>query len=65
MTTKNPWKATTLEWTTPIDTGHGNWPGKLPAVERWAYDYSKNEGSDFTPQIVPLSEAEKADASHH
>jgi cytochrome c oxidase subunit 1 len=65
MTTKNPWKATTLEWTTPINTGHGNWPGKLPAVERWAYDYSKNKGADFTPQIVPLSEAEKADSSHH
>jgi cytochrome c oxidase subunit 1 len=65
MTTKNPWKATTLEWTTPIETGHGNWPGKLPAVERWAYDYSKNEGADFTPQIVPLSEAEKADVNHH
>ena len=30
MTTKNPWLATTLEWTTPIKAGHGNWPGKIP-----------------------------------
>ena len=29
MTTRNPYGANTLEWTTPIDTGHGNWPGKI------------------------------------
>src|SRR6187431_694173 len=39
MTTQNPWGATTLEWTTPIKAGHGNWPGNLPVVHRWAYDY--------------------------
>jgi cytochrome c oxidase subunit 1 len=57
MTTKNPWGATTLEWTTPIKAGHGNWPGKIPTVQRWAYDYGK-DGNDFTPQIVPLAEGE-------
>ena len=57
MTTKNPWRANTLEWTTPINTGHGNWPGKIPSVNRWAYDYGK-EGVEFTPQIVPLKEGE-------
>jgi len=57
MTTKNPWKATTLEWTTPIDTGHGNWPGKIPTVHRWAYDYGK-DGKDFISQIKPLEEGE-------
>jgi len=58
MTTRNPWNATTLEWTTPIKTGHGNWPGKLPTVQRWAYDYSKN-GQEFVPQIQPVGENEK------
>ncbi len=59
MTKKNPWGATTLEWTTPVNTGHGNWPGKLPVVHRWAYDYSTNgEGEDFIPQHVPLKEGE-------
>jgi cytochrome c oxidase subunit 1 len=61
MKSKNPWGATTLEWTTPIDAGHGNWPGKLPVVHRWAYDYSKDEtaDSDFIPQHHPLSEDEQ------
>ncbi len=58
MTSRNPWGSTTLEWTTPIHAGHGNWPGKLPAVQRWPYDYTKN-GRDFIPQIEPQSEAEK------
>ena len=57
MTDKNPWKATTLEWTTPINTGHGNWPGKIPQVFRWAYDYGK-DGKDFIPQYIPPQEGE-------
>ena len=28
--TRNPWGATTLEWTTPIQHLHGNWPGEIP-----------------------------------
>lgn len=58
MTTRNPWKATTLEWTTPIKPIHGNWPGNLPVVHRWAYDYNKDE-RDYVPQIVPLREGEE------
>ena len=57
VTESNPWKATTLEWTTPINPGHGNWPGKIPEVYRWPYDYSKN-GSEFIPQTQPISEEE-------
>ena len=57
MTTKNPWGATTLEWTTPIEGIHGNWPGKLPSVHRWAYDYGK-DGIEFIPQYVPINENE-------
>ena len=64
QTTKNPWKATTLEWTTPIIAGHGNWEGNIPTVHRWAYDYGKN-GNDFIPQIAPLTEAEKAEEHSH
>ena len=50
----NPWGATTLEWTTPIRPGHGNWPGDIPEVHRWAYDYSK-DGRDFIPQTEPVN----------
>lgn len=55
---KNPYGATTLEWTTPIIAGHGNWPGKIPAVQRWAYDYGK-DGKEFIPQIEPLADGEE------
>ena len=56
-TTKNPWGANTLEWTTPIHAGHGNWPGNIPTVQRWSYDYGKG-GEEFIPQYVPLKEGE-------
>ncbi|MBV6642447.1 MAG: cbb3-type cytochrome c oxidase subunit I [Cyclobacteriaceae bacterium] len=53
----NPWKSNTLEWTTPRLPGHGNWPGAIPKVFRWAYVYSKpGAKDDFIPQTVPLSE---------
>lgn len=66
MVTQNPWGATTLEWTTPVEHIHGNWPGNLPTVHRWAYDYSKDGAdADFIPQHVPLTEKEKAEAHHH
>jgi cytochrome c oxidase subunit 1 len=55
----NPWKANTLEWTTPVNPGHGNWPGPIPTVHRWAYDYSKpGQEEDFVLQDVPLAEGE-------
>jgi len=57
---QNPWKSTTLEWTTPVERIHGNWPGKIPSVERWAYDYSKpGHDVDFVMQDVPLKEGEE------
>jgi cytochrome c oxidase subunit 1 len=56
---QNPWKSNTLEWTTPVEHVHGNWPGELPTVHRWPYDYSKpGAEDDFIPQIVPLAEGE-------
>ena len=57
--TQNPWKSNTLEWTTPVEMGHGNWPGPLPVVHRWPYDYSNpDHEEDFVPQDVPLKEGE-------
>lgn len=56
---QNPWKSNTLEWTAPVERIHGNWPGKLPEVHRWPYDYSKpGYEEDFVPQDVPLKEGE-------
>ncbi len=53
----NPWRANTLEWTTPIHPQHGNWPGEIPHVYRWPYDYSKpGAAEDFIMQTVPYSE---------
>jgi cytochrome c oxidase subunit 1 len=57
VTTQNPWGATTLEWTTPINPGHGNWEGEIPEVHRWAYDYGK-DGQDFIAQTTPVGEHE-------
>ncbi len=55
ISSKNPWKSNTLEWTTPVEHIHGNWPGEIPEVHRWAYDYSKpGMEDDFVPQTVPL-----------
>lgn len=59
VTSRNPWGATTLDWTTPIRPGHGNWPGKIPSVHRWAYDYGK-DGHEYITQITPLMEGEEA-----
>jgi len=64
---QNPWKSNTLEWTTPTEHIHGNWPGEIPEVHRWSYDYSKTyedgryiiEGQDFVPQTVPLQPNEE------
>jgi cytochrome c oxidase subunit 1 len=57
---QNPWRSNTLEWTTPVEHIHGNWPGEIPEVHRWPYDYSKpGAEDDFIPQTVPLAEGEK------
>jgi len=57
---QNPWRANSLEWTTPVEHMHGNWPGELPEVHRWSYDYSKpGADEDFIPQTVPLKEGEE------
>lgn len=56
----NPWKSNTLEWTTPVEHVHGNWPGDIPEVHRWPYDYSKpGADDDYIPQVVPVKEGEE------
>ena len=57
VTELNPYGATTLEWTAPIKPGHGNWPGEIPEVHRWAYDYGK-DGEEFIMQTEPRREGE-------
>lgn len=57
---QNPWQSNTLEWDAPVEHLHGNWPGALPTVYRWPYDYSKPDKEvDFIPQTVPLSPGEE------
>ncbi len=61
VTSTNPWGSNTLEWTTPIHPGHGNWVGEIPEVHRGAYDYAK-DGKEFIPQNVPVGADE---TTHH
>ncbi len=57
---QNPWNSNTLEWTTPVEHIHGNWPGAIPEVHRWPYDYSKpGKDQDFVPQTVPIAAGEE------
>ena len=57
----NPWNSNTLEWTTPRVPEHGNWPGEIPKVYRWPYDYSKpGAKDDFIPQTVPYHKTEES-----
>ena len=57
---QNPWRSNTLEWTAPVKHIHGNWPGEIPHVYRWPYDYSKpGHSEDFVPQNVPMMEGEE------
>lgn len=61
----NPWNSNTLEWTTPRLPVHGNWPGPIPMVYRWPYDYSKpGAKQDFIPQHVPFSATRESNLPH-
>jgi len=65
VSTLNPWKSNTLEWTTPLNPEHGNWPGAIPTVYRWPYDYSKpGAPDDFIPQTVPFSATPESNFPH-
>ena len=61
----NPWHSNTLEWTAPVKHIHGNWPGEIPLVYRWPYDYSKpGHDEDFIPQTTPFSETMTSNLPH-
>lgn len=63
--TANPWRSNTLEWTTPVNPGHGNWDGEIPVVYRWPYDYSKpGAAEDFIPQNIPFSATPESNLEH-
>ncbi len=50
---KNPWEATTLEWSAPSPPGHGNFLTE-PVAYRGPYEYSvPGAARDFTPQFEP------------
>ncbi|MCX6292617.1 MAG: cytochrome c oxidase subunit I, partial [Bacteroidetes bacterium] len=58
---QNPWKSNTLEWTAPVEHVHGNWPGEIPTVYRWPYDYGKSGAEDdFIPPTVPYSQTKSS-----
>jgi cytochrome c oxidase subunit 1 len=62
---QNPWESNTLEWTAPVEHLHGNWPGEIPTVYRWPYDYSKpGHEEDFIPQTVPFSQTMSSNLPH-
>jgi cytochrome c oxidase subunit 1 len=59
---ENPWNANGLEWTTPSPPPHGNWPGAIPEVHRWPYEYSPPDSAvDHVMQHEPAT----APASGH
>jgi len=63
--TQNPWESNTIEWTTPVERIHGNWPGEIPTVYRWPYDYSKpGHSEDFIPQTTPFSATMSSNLPH-
>jgi len=62
---QNPWESNTLEWTAPVEHLHGNWPGEIPTVYRWPYDYSKpGHDEDFIPQTIPFSQTMSSNLPH-
>ena len=57
----NPWNANGLEWTTASPPPHGNWPGEIPEVHRWPYDYSvPGAPTDHLGQTDPSPLGDKA-----
>jgi cytochrome c oxidase subunit I len=51
---ENPWEANGLEWTTSSPPPHGNWPGEIPTVYRWPYEYSNPDApGDHVMQTDP------------
>jgi cytochrome c oxidase subunit 1 len=57
---ENPWDANGLEWTTASPPPHGNWPGPIPEVHRWPYEYANPDfPKDHVMQTEPMTAAEQ------
>jgi cytochrome c oxidase subunit 1 len=57
----NPWESNGLEWTCPSPPPHGNWPGEIPEVYRWPYDYSvPGAPTDHIGQTDPIPLGERS-----
>jgi cytochrome c oxidase subunit 1 len=51
---RNPWQATTLEWSAASPPPHDNWGEAVPTVHRGAYEYSvPGAPTDWLPQGQP------------
>jgi len=51
---RNPWRGTTLEWSTDSPPPHHNWHGEIPEVYRGPYEYSvPGAPQDYLPQWEP------------
>ncbi len=52
---RNPWRSSTLEWTTESPPPHGNWPAhEMPRVYRGPYEYAHpDREEDYWPQNLP------------
>jgi cytochrome c oxidase subunit I len=62
----NPWNANGLEWTTSSPPPHGNWPGEIPEVHRWPYDYSvPGVEADHVMQTDPAPVGQRAATHGH
>jgi cytochrome c oxidase subunit 1 len=54
VSVQNPWQSNTLEWSSPVERIHGNWPGAIPEVYRGPHEYARpDRESDFFPQHEP------------
>jgi cytochrome c oxidase subunit I len=55
---KNPWRATTLEWSLPSPPTIQNFTAAAPVIYREAYEFGlRNHGEDFAPQNLPIEVA--------
>jgi cytochrome c oxidase subunit 1 len=52
----DPWRANTLEWTTPSPPPHGNWPGPIPEVHAGPYEYGPGPDERRPQAEVPAAQ---------
>jgi cytochrome c oxidase subunit I len=61
VVSKNPWNATTLEWTTDSPPPHDNFGGHYPSVYRGPYEFSvPGAQEDYIPQHLQPEQVARA-----